>query len=33
MGVSSATAWLLALIIVALTVGNFAMSKLWVSYD
>ena len=33
MGVASATAWLLALIIVALTVGNFAMSKLWVSYD
>lgn len=33
MGVASATAWLLALIILALTVINFAVSKLWVSYD
>lgn len=33
MGVASATAWLLALIIVVLTVVNFAVSKLWVSYD
>lgn len=33
MGVASATAWLLALIIVVLTVINFAVSKLWVSYD
>lgn len=33
MGVASATAWLLAIIIVALTVVNFALSRLWVSYD
>ena len=33
MGVASATAWLLAAIIVVLTVINFAVSRLWVSYD
>ena len=33
MGIASATAWLLAILIVGLTVINFAMSKLWVSYD
>lgn len=33
MGIASATAWLLAIIIVVLTVINFAASKLWVSYD
>ena len=33
MGVASATAWLLAIIIVALTIVNFAVSKLWVNYD
>ena len=33
MGQASATAWVLALIIVAFTVLNFALSKLWVSYD
>jgi len=33
MGVASATAWLLALIIVVLTIINFAVSRLWVSYD
>lgn len=33
MGQASAAAWLLALIILALTIINFAVSKLWVSYD
>ena len=33
MGIASATAWLLAIIIVALTIFNFAISKLWVKYD
>ena len=33
MGIASATAWLLAIIIVMLTVVNFAVSKLWVKYD
>lgn len=33
MGVASATAWLLAGLILILTVINFAVSKLWVSYD
>lgn len=33
MGIASATAWLLALIILGFTVLNFAISKLWVSYD
>lgn len=33
MGPASATAWLLAVIILVLTVINFAISKLWVSYD
>ncbi len=33
MGIASATAWLLALIILGFTVLNFALSKLWVSYD
>ena len=33
MGPASATAWLLALLILAFTVVNFALSKLWVSYD
>lgn len=33
MGIASATAWLLAIIIVTLTVVNFAVSRLWVSYD
>ena len=33
MGVASATAWLLAAIIVELSVINYAVSRLWVSYD
>ena len=33
MGIASATAWLLAIIIVVLTIFNFAISKLWVKYD
>ena len=33
MGQASATAWLLAIIIVTLTILNFAISRLWVSYD
>lgn len=33
MGPASATAWLLAIIILVFTVINFALSKLWVSYD
>lgn len=33
MGPASATAWLLALFILVLTVINFAVSKLWVNYD
>ena len=33
MGVASATAWLLAILIVFLTIINFTVSKLWVSYD
>ena len=33
MGIASATAWLLAIIIVVLTVVNFALSRLWVKYD
>lgn len=33
MGPASATAWLLAIFIVILTVINFAVSRLWVSYD
>ena len=33
MGPASATAWLLAILIVFITVINFAVSKLWVSYD
>lgn len=33
MGVASATAWLLAIIILGFTALNFALSKLWVSYD
>ncbi len=33
MGPASATAWLLAIFILILTVINFAVSKLWVNYD
>ncbi len=33
MGIASATAWLLAIMILVLTVINFAVSRLWVSYD
>lgn len=33
MGVASATAWLLAIIIMVFTIINFAVSKLWVSND
>jgi len=33
MGIASATAWLLAILILFLTVINFGVSKLWVNYD
>ena len=33
MGVASATAWMLAVIIIAITALNFALSKKWVKYD
>lgn len=33
MGPASATAWLLAIIIIAITIINFAVSRLWVNYD
>ena len=33
MGEASATAWILAIMIVIITIINFAVSKLWVSYD
>lgn len=33
MGIASATAWLLAILILGLTVLNFALSKLWVNND
>lgn len=33
MGIASATAWLLAIIIMLLTILNFVLSRLWVSYD
>lgn len=33
MGPASATAWLLAIVIIFITIINFGVSKLWVSYD
>lgn len=33
MGAASATAWVLSLMILAITVLNFKISKLWVHYD
>lgn len=33
MGPASASAWLLAIVIIIITIINFGVSKLWVSYD